>query len=218
MNNVPKLIVVEGIDGSGKTTAIDIISNELRDKDINHVVLKGLGSGVFGDQIREMALSGKLHGTSNAAALCLSLVMCIDEIRKNLDQGITVVCDRFIGSFLAYNIYTNAEFSSYDFYMILIHYVNLNIPKDYLNIHINTDPSIAKGRVELRGDNNVIDNKPIKYFESVSIGYDGYYRCYLKDNNEKASIKIIDNNGDLSELERHIKQIIYKEFSNTDND
>lgn len=107
MNNKGKFIVFEGIDGSGKTTQAKLLA-ELLKKNGHKVYLTAEPTSLpTGRALRE-ALSGKVRKSECEMAL----MFVEDRIAHNknsaegiealLNSGVTVICDRYYYSTLAY--------------------------------------------------------------------------------------------------------------------
>ena len=105
--NKGKFIVFEGRDGSGKTTQARLLSSYLEAKGYKTVLTAEPTALPSGKALRE-ALSGKVKKSE-----CQMAVMFVDDrIAHNIhptgglsalmDQGVTVICDRYYYSTLAY--------------------------------------------------------------------------------------------------------------------
>ncbi|MBP5835641.1 AAA family ATPase [Candidatus Phytoplasma meliae] len=66
-----KLIIIEGLDGSGKTTLIKQLANLLQQQNKEVIALSGLGSSTIGHQIRQTFLTHT--NLNNPTRLHLSL-------------------------------------------------------------------------------------------------------------------------------------------------
>ncbi len=100
-----KFIVLEGGEGSGKTTILGKIKNEFPD----FVYTQDPGGTSLGQHIRELLMSEKTHGIDAGAELLLFLAgraqNIAEVIKPALDAGKTVVSARFALSSIAYQIY-----------------------------------------------------------------------------------------------------------------
>ena len=63
------IIVFEGIEGSGKTHHITIVSNFLSKKDINHIKIREPGGNINSEKIRKLILSNKSNFNKNTDLL-----------------------------------------------------------------------------------------------------------------------------------------------------
>lgn len=108
-----KLITFEGIDGSGKTTQMEMLSDRLWNEDkISHRAVREPGNTKLSEQIREMVLGLKSKGDGiiGDRAECLLFLAAraqlIEEVIKpTLETGGLVLCDRFSDSTIAYQGY-----------------------------------------------------------------------------------------------------------------
>ncbi len=107
MFNKGKFIVIEGLDGSGKTTQTGIITDTLLSKGINVVNHAEPTGSEYGKMCRDV-LSGKKKCTKSQLALLFTAdridhnVDASDGINMHIENGDTVICDRYYYSTLAY--------------------------------------------------------------------------------------------------------------------
>jgi dTMP kinase len=97
-------IVIEGLDGSGKTTQATLLAKKLGE---NHKVLLTAepSRGKIGTFIRESCLYEEKRLPTEAEALLFAadrIEHICNDIKPALDQGKLVICDRYIYSSLAY--------------------------------------------------------------------------------------------------------------------
>ena len=102
-----KLIVLEGIDGSGKSSHAALLVATLRQNGYDAVQTFEPTDGPIGQLLRRY-LKGELHTTERAVA-AMFLADRLDHISgptgllATLQAGKTVVCDRYYYSSIAYN-------------------------------------------------------------------------------------------------------------------
>lgn len=98
-------ITFEGIDGSGKTTQIKLLSERLQSQGISVIVLREPGGNEISENIREVLLTSK-HEIGVRAELLLFVAARAQLVEKvicpALDAGKLVICDRYIDSSVAY--------------------------------------------------------------------------------------------------------------------
>ena len=100
------LITFEGIEASGKSTAIKLLEKKL-DKEKYVFTFEPGGKGIqMNKDIRSIILNPKNHNMSyktEALLFAAQRSQHIQEIIKpNLDKGINVICDRYMDSSLVY--------------------------------------------------------------------------------------------------------------------
>ncbi len=102
-------ITLEGPEGSGKSTQLLLLQEHLRSRGTRLLVTREPGGSPIGDQVRHI-----LHDLSNTAMLPRTEVLLYsasraqligEVVRPALAQGITVLCDRYLESTLAYQGY-----------------------------------------------------------------------------------------------------------------
>lgn len=98
-------ITFEGIDGSGKTTQIQLLYNRLIELGYQVVLVKEPGGTSYGVEARELFLKHhkSLETISEVGLLLTCKVELLEKvIRPSLEQGKIVLCDRYTDSLYAY--------------------------------------------------------------------------------------------------------------------
>ena len=102
-------ISFEGIEGCGKTTQIQLLSERLDKRGVEHLLTREPGGTPIGDQIRQLVLNPAFKAMIPTCELLLyaaARAQHIEEvIRPALDQDRLVLCDRFTDATLAYQGY-----------------------------------------------------------------------------------------------------------------
>ena len=101
-----RFIVLEGVDGSGKTTQARLAAQALRAAGRTVIETREPGGTALGERLREVLLGtapGALVSTAEVALFAAARAQLVAEvIRPALIRGDWVVCDRFLASSLAY--------------------------------------------------------------------------------------------------------------------
>jgi len=99
-------ITFEGVEGSGKSTQIDLLAGYFKNRGYNIVVTREPGGTKIGDRIRDILLNPDLSGMNSYTELFLyvaSRAQLVSEVIKPaLAAGKIVLCDRFADSSLTY--------------------------------------------------------------------------------------------------------------------
>lgn len=104
-----RLITLEGIDGTGKSTQIASLAAELRSAGFKVLELREPGGTAIGEAIRKILLDSRNTGMCQESELLLFTAARAQLVREvilpALLAGTWVICDRFLDSSLAYQGY-----------------------------------------------------------------------------------------------------------------
>jgi dTMP kinase len=94
----------EGLDGSGKSTQVELLRAHLEETGREVVATREPGGTQLGEQIRELLLGGtEISPWAEAALFAAARAELVAEvIRPALERDADVVCDRYLDSSLAY--------------------------------------------------------------------------------------------------------------------
>lgn len=197
-----KFIVFEGIDGSGKSTQIKLLSKYLTAKGIPCYVTCEPTDSPFGSLIHQ-CMTGRVE-TDDKTIAGLFVADRLDHLynKKNgilqkINEGVTVLSDRYYFSSYAYH----GAFMSMD-WVIEANRLSAEALKPDINIFIDVEPEVSVERLKSRGTMERYEKlesmKKIrqKYFEAFEL---------LKD---KEKIAIVKSNSDLKVTERSVRDIV----------
>lgn len=103
-----KFVVLEGGDGSGKSTLVSRLKEEATHRGKDILFTREPGGTELGEGIRHLLLDGKYRPCDEAEALLYAAARAQhvkEVIRPALEAGSTVFCERYILSSLAYQGY-----------------------------------------------------------------------------------------------------------------
>jgi dTMP kinase len=97
-------VTFEGLDGSGKTTQIELLRARLETEGREVVATREPGGTTIGEAIRPLVLDGpEMAPWPEAALFAAARAQLVAEvIRPALERGADVLCDRYVDSSLAY--------------------------------------------------------------------------------------------------------------------
>ena len=98
-------VTFEGLDGSGKTTQVELLAKHLREEGREVVTTREPGGSELGEQIREVLLhrAEDIVPWAEAALFAAARAQLVEKVvLPALERGADVVCDRYIDSSLAY--------------------------------------------------------------------------------------------------------------------
>ena len=104
-----KLITFEGIDGSGKSTQIQLLEAEFEKLGISYKTFREPGGTKLSEKIRAILLDKEnIELYSNAESLLFAAAraqLTAEQIKPAITKGEFVICDRFTDSTIAYQGY-----------------------------------------------------------------------------------------------------------------
>ena len=196
MNNL--LIAVEGIDGSGKTTAVDYVSKALRKNGHSVKVVRAMGTGEIGHVIRELLLKEYFTPEEGSLACALAILDAYKTALLYLDQGHTVIIDRFIGTYYAYNLTANQERLAVSLFDLLFKDKTIlhRPPDGYIYLQVTAEQ--AKERMQARTCLSHFDEASLVYTEHLITGFTAFAGLIEQD------WMIIDNSDTLTYLHHQL--------------
>ena len=139
-----KFIVLEGIDGSGKTTLAHTISDAVGGAELTFEPT----SGPIGSALRSGAY-GDIPPAAEALLFAADRAVHTRQIEEILDSGRWVICDRYLGSTVAYQSASFGESADWDW---LLGMQKKSVITPDLTILLDIDPEVSGGRVDSRGE------------------------------------------------------------------
>jgi len=206
-----KFIVLEGIDGCGKTTQINELfkwlpTSGLINKNATLIKTREPGGSILGREIRDLILNNnKSNSPSSLAELLLYYADRAEHISKiilpALQNGDWIISDRFTGSTLAYQGYGREI--SIEIIKQLENIVCQNLSPDLtFFLEISPEESI------LRRKNKVADRIESEGLEFLKKVNHGFKLIALENNWE-----IIKASEDLKSISQQIQMSLINKFS-----
>ena len=163
-------VVVEGIDGSGKSTMVSHVANELRRRGRQVLRTREPGGTSISEQVRALLLDAKNSAMVPFTELFLymaSRAQLVDEvIRPSIAKGVDVVCDRYYYSTAAYQ--GAAGKIGIDTVIAVAEKI-AKFQKPDLVVLLDLNPELARSRDGIRNDR--VENKWLEYQKKVRAGF-----------------------------------------------
>ncbi|PIR08030.1 dTMP kinase [Candidatus Gottesmanbacteria bacterium CG11_big_fil_rev_8_21_14_0_20_37_11] len=198
-----KLITFEGIEGSGKSTQVGLLSSKLREERYQIIAIREPGGTRIGEQIRDITHNREnvdLTAVSEAYLMAASRAQLVREsIKPALKEGKIVIADRFVDSSLAYqgygrNLGQEAIFA--------LNKLALEEVFPDLTFFLDVTPEVGFGRRNGSGKIDRLDLQQKDFYDRV---YKGYKEIIRKD---RKRFTVIDSTRSINEVRKVIWQKI----------
>lgn len=166
------LITFEGIDGSGKSTQIRLLTEWLRTRKIPFHLFREPGGTELSEQIRELLLhsSGPMDPVTELLLFSAARSQLVAErLIPLLKRGDLVILDRFFDSTIAYQGY-GRESAGPDEIHRLNHLAAHGLLPD-LTIYLRISPTLARARRAEEADDR-LEREEDSFFDRVAQGFD----------------------------------------------
>ena len=165
---ISNYIAFEGIDGSGKTSIIEKLSDILNSQNKEHTIVREPGGTSVGEGIRKLLLSHDYQVNPLAEALLMSAsrAQLIQEIVKpSLNSGKIVITDRSAYSSVAYQG-VGRELGYKEIYELNDLAIESFWPKKVVLLDIDPKISLSRQKIADR-----IGSGEIEFFQKIRNGY-----------------------------------------------
>ena len=161
-------IAFEGIDGSGKTSVIENLSDILNSQNKEHTIVREPGGTSVGEGIRELLLSHdyKVNPLAEALLFCAQRSQLIEEVvLPSLNNGLVVLSDRSAYSSVAYQ--GEGRGLGYEkIYQLNDISIQSNWPERVVLLDIDPEVSLSRQQVADR-----IGSDKVEFFQKIRHGY-----------------------------------------------
>ena len=201
-----KLITFEGIDGSGKSTQIQLLEAEFEKSGISYKTFREPGGTKLSEKIRTILLDKEnIELYSNAESLLFAAAraqLTAEQIKPAITKGEFVICDRFTDSTIAYQGYgrglniNNLE---------LINTIATDGLIPDITFILDIDPQKATERLKTVNPDRM-EAVGIDFFKKIRQGY-----CQIREQNQSRCI-VINGEKPQKDISKEIHHIIMKRF------
>ncbi|HTK33339.1 MAG TPA: dTMP kinase [Candidatus Paceibacterota bacterium] len=200
----PQFIVIEGGEGSGKSTLVRVLKESLGDA---VTVTREPGGSPYAELIRTAAIKNPLaKDAPPETTLCLMFAARFDNVANiiipSLKKGIPVIADRFDGSSYAYQISSQSSLLEDLFWSMR---GKLMVTPD-LYVFVDVDPE--EGLKRARGRNQSLDmGKQYDHFDDREVVFHqnvrkGYLKFFEKIKESGTPYIVVDANRPLETVKR----------------
>ncbi|KTC93318.1 dTMP kinase [Legionella cincinnatiensis] len=175
-----KLIVIEGLEGAGKSTAVNTVIDLLAERQIKTITTREPGGTAIGEILRNLIKNPEYHDVLDDRSELLLLYTARIQLLKQviepaLQKGIWVIADRFELSTMAYQ--GGGRGLDQEMISHLSSFALQGLKPD-LTLYLDISPEEGLQRVKSRGELDRIEQQSIEFFHRV---HDSYLQ-YIKMN------------------------------------
>ena len=197
-------VTFEGIDGSGKSTQIEMLSADLQKAGKAFVLIREPGGTEIGEKIRTILLdkaNSKMNARTELLLYEAARAQIVEEkIRPALSEGKVVICDRFFDSTVAYQGYARGlGLEAVDF---LNRWSTSGLVPD-ITFLFDLDEQTAYARRHGRGEEDRLEAEGLNFMKKVREGY-------LARSKEEDRIRVIDAQETPDLIYEKIKQAVWE--------
>ncbi|MDC3372893.1 dTMP kinase [Candidatus Pelagibacter sp.] len=196
------IIVFEGIEGSGKSHHISVVSKYLTKKKISHIKVREPGGNPNSEKIRKLILNNKSNFNQNTDLLLYMAARSenVDLIKKFYNKKIILI-DRFTDSTIAYQHFGMGV--DINLIKALNKYLLKNIKVNFTFLNFVNKKNLQK-RLKLRKSLNRYDKFKMSFYNKVQNGF-------LKlSKRQKNKYQLINSNLEIHKNEKLILNRIDK--------
>lgn len=203
-----KFIVVEGIEGAGKSSAIEVVKQMLEKHDINHISTREPGGTPLAESLRDIVKSAKHNETLTQETELLLMYASRSQLLANrilpaIEKGEWVIGDRHDMSSRAYQ---GGGRMFDDEVMDMVAQVTLKGFSPDLTLYLDISPEQGLSRAQARGELDRIELEKIDFFHRVR-------NKYLEIAKADDSIVIIDASQAMENVHKDIRKQLSKFFA-----
>ncbi|MBE6043995.1 dTMP kinase [Clostridium thermopalmarium] len=198
-------VTLEGPEGSGKSTIIKMIEEDLNKSKIEYVSTREPGGIDIAEQIREVILNKSNTAMDKRTEALLYAASrrqhMAEKVIPALEDGKIVICDRFIDSSLAYQGY--ARGIGMDEVMKINEFAIEGYMPD-LTIYLDIEPKIGLERIGKNKEREVnrLDLENLEFHNKVREGYLKILEVYSN------RIKRVDANREIELVFQDVRRLI----------
>ena len=167
-----RFVVLEGIEGAGKSTHTPFLARWLREQGISVVMAREPGGTALGERLRDILLDPRIDDLPPQAELLLMFAARSASIREvihpALAKGSWIICDRFVDSSFAYQSYGRGL--PLEHVELLQNHVLGELRPD-LTILLDAPVAVALSRKAGPQASDRFEQESPEFFERVRAGY-----------------------------------------------
>ncbi|NMA83598.1 MAG: dTMP kinase [Epulopiscium sp.] len=202
-------ITMDGPDGSGKSTQIQLLQQALQNQGYEVIVTREPGGTAIGEQIRSIILDVnniEMHGMTEAILYAAARAQHVKElIEPALREGKVVLCDRFLDASIAYQ--GVARGLGVDTIEGINAYATGGLEPD-ITFFIDINPMVGLQRKKDQEELDRLEKETLDFHQKV---YEGYIALWEK---YPSRIQRVFGEHSIEEIHNQIIKIVEEKIKN----
>ena len=197
-----KFVVIDGADGSGKTTQVQLLSDLIQNHDITTLLLRDPGSTPISEQIRQILLN---NDNAEMSIRCETLLymasraqLFSQRIAPALQQQQCVICDRWVSSTYAYQAIAGKIGPE-----IVIKIAEATLERTWPDLTIIIDLPSQVGLERISSNPDRMEQKSPDFHRYVR-------QAFLELARDRDDFRVIDGTGSIRQVHQKIYEVIHE--------
>ena len=194
-----KFIVLDGPDGSGKSTQLAMLAEYLRGRGLNVLETRDPGGTAIGDRVREILLDRE-HGEMTVGCEIMLYMASRTQlmgqvIEPALESGACVLCDRWVSSTVAYQV---AEEHATADEVLTVYRMALKDVFPDLTVILDLEAEAGLARAGDKDDHDRVEAKGLAFHQEVR-------RLFLQQAGQQPDrFAVVDARGSVEEVQERL--------------
>lgn len=195
-----KFIVLDGPDGSGKSTQVRLLTGFIRGQGLTCQAVRDPGGTRIGDQIREILLN---KDNTEMSVRCEALLFMAsraqlfsEQIQPALEQQKCVICDRWVSSTYAYQAVAGKIGPE-----LVINLADVALERTWPDLTVIVDLPSDLGLKRIGQYPDRMEQKSHDFHQRVR-------RAFLSLADTREDFRVVDGSGSIEEVHEEICEVI----------
>lgn len=189
------VIFVEGADGVGKSTTVRLLTDKFIELGFSAQHTCIMRRTIAGAAIRQNAINYEQSDELRFVGFCYGVFNTLERLMKPNE---IIIVDRsqastFAQSICASNCDAETKKAMLHIFNKLDRDFRNRFKNQYLHVYLELNPEVAMKRIEERGEQDLLEQRGLKYQEDIIHGYKTYYDLYETDNVVKVNLDGLAN-------------------------
>lgn len=198
MRIIPRLVVVEGAHGSGKTALAKALTARLKSEGMRSKYTKEPYSPILKKAISILASKDRGNPIALAYVISADRHLHLDQIKRWAKPGVTIITDRYIDSSLVYQRIDGLKLG-------LIRSLNFFVPNPKLKIYVRAPLMVRLDRLEKK----IREQSTHTFLTSKALGKEQrFYDQLIDSKGRRSNCLVLDGTQPIGENVEIAKQFV----------